>query len=578
MLQILRGAWYTTMNCLHSVKHPLVKCIITVGLCTLLLLTCALVGDQSEVESRPIDEQTAPENAVLKRGAKLFANQCAICHGDRGDGQGKFAYLMNPRPRDFHAGKFKISTTANMIPSDGDLFRTISRGMPGSAMPPWGHLPESDIDALVQYVRDIHIRAVSDKLKRGVIAGDFEEQEIEEELAKQTKPGNPLYVPPEPAFDSVRWFRGRRIYLAACAGCHGATGDPVPEAVKFDEEGFPVPPRSFVSGIFKGGSEGHELYARIKKGMRGTPMPGYEDIYNSDEMWDLIHYVQSLARVGAQDRAQLKQETIVAPAMSGPLPDDPLAPEWDKARPVFVGLTPLWWTEDRIEGLVVQALHNGDELAIRMSWQDPTEDDRAVRHEEFRDAIGIQFSQASDPPFYMGDPTGKGGVSIWLWKADRQKDLAKSYQDVDATFPDRAVDTYQEQSFTKEQLVGFKEWPRSRITDHDPLFISAWGASNLVANPAMESSVESLVARGPGTLSARPAGMQLVQGKAAYQSGVWHVQMQRSMNAFMTEDAKDDLVFKAGDYLPLSFAIWNGSAGDRDGKKNISIWQKLVIQ
>jgi hypothetical protein len=37
-------------------------------------------------------------------------------------------------------------------------------------------------------------------------------------------------------------------------------------------------------------------------------------------------------------------------------------------------------------------------------------------------------------------------------------------------------------------------------------------------------------------------------------------------------------MFKPGDYLPVSFAIWNGSAGDRDGKKNISIWQKLVIE
>jgi len=44
------------------------------------------------------------------------------------------------------------------------------------------------------------------------------------------------------------------------------------------------------------------------------------------------------------------------------------------------------------------------------------------------------------------------------------------------------------------------------------------------------------------------------------------------------EGAVDERVFKTGDYLPVSFAIWNGSAGDRDGKKNISIWQKLVIE
>jgi mono/diheme cytochrome c family protein len=79
---------------------------------------------------------------------------------------------------------------------------------------------------------------------------------------------------------------------------------------------YPVPPRSFVSGIYKGGMEGHQIYARVHKGMRGTPMPAYEGNYSSDEMWDLIHYVQSLAREGAQDRAQLRQESIVAPRVA----------------------------------------------------------------------------------------------------------------------------------------------------------------------------------------------------------------------------------------------------------------------
>jgi hypothetical protein len=30
--------------------------------------------------------------------------------------------------------------------------------------------------------------------------------------------------------------------------------------------------------------------------------------------------------------------------------------------------------------------------------------------------------------------------------------------------------------------------------------------------------------------------------------------------------------------LCIAFAVWNGSAGDRDGKKSVTIWQELVIQ
>jgi DMSO reductase family type II enzyme heme b subunit len=512
---------------------------------------------------------------ILSRGQALFAKQCAICHGDQGDGAGKFAYLMNPRPRNFQQGNFKLSTTQNQVPTEEDLLRTISRGMPGSAMPPWAHLPLSDLQALAKYVKQVHLDAVTAEATKS--AGSA--ADVAESIAKRTQPGPALNVPPEPAFDDLHWFRGRKIYLEACASCHGADGHPVADAVKFDNEGYPVPPRSFVNGIFKGGSESHQLYARVVKGIKGTPMPSSEGVYKDDEVWDLIHYVQSLAKVGAQERAQLRQGTLVAPKVAGTLPPGPTDAAWNQARPLYVGLTPLWWTEDRVEGLVVQALHNEKDLALRFSWLDPNPDDRAVRQDEFRDAVAVQFALSSDPPFYMGSAGEGGGVNIWMWKADRQKNIATGYQDVDAAFPDRAVDMYPEQDFRLVDMT-VTEWPRDVITKHSPEFITAWGAGNLVADPQLKTPVECLVARGPGTLAGKPANVQVVEGQAAFERGVWYVQMQRSMP--LPHDCEhaggDERAFQSGDYLPVSFAIWNGSAGDRDGKKNISIWQKLVIE
>jgi hypothetical protein len=29
--------------------------------------------------------------------------------------------------------------------------------------------------------------------------------------------------------------------------------------------------------------------------------------------------------------------------------------------------------------------------------------------------------------------------------------------------------------------------------------------------------------------------------------------------------------------VPVAFAVWNGSAGDRDGKKSVTIWQELAL-
>ncbi len=512
---------------------------------------------------------------VLARGQTLFAKQCAICHGDQGDGAGKFAYLMNPRPRDFQRGNFKLATTQNQIPTEEDIVRTISRGMPGSAMPPWGHLPSADLHALAKYVKDLHLIAVTAESARTTSSAD----EAADWITRKTQPGPALSVPPEPPFDDLRWFRGRRIYLEACASCHGVDGQPVADAVKFDNEGYPVPPRSFVNGIFKGGSEGHQLYARIVKGIKGTPMPASEGVYKDDEVWDLIHYVQSLAKVGAQQRAQLQQGTLVAPNVLGDLPSGPKDAAWDQGRPLYVGLMPLWWTEDRIEGLVVQAVHNGKELALRFSWLDPSADERAVRQDEFRDAVAVQFALSSDPPFYMGDASEHGGVNIWMWKADRQKNIDAGYQDVDAAFPNRAVDMYPEQDYRLVDM-SVTEWPHETVTKHSPEFITAWGAGNLVANPRLTTPVECLTARGPGTLAGKPADVQVVQGKAVYERGVWYVQMQRSMPVphDCAQGGQDERAFRSGDYLPVSFALWDGSAGDRDGKKNISIWQKLVIE
>ncbi len=517
--------------------------------------------------------------SVVARGKEIFARQCVICHGENGDGAGKFAYLMNPRPRNLLQGNFKLSTTQNQIPTDEDILRTISRGMPGSAMPPWGHLPLSDLQALVRYIRQIRLDTVTAEVKEAVSKASLAAAEASELIRQRTQPGSALVVPAEPTFDDLRWFRGRRVYLEACASCHGVDGQPVADAVKFDNEGYPVPPRSFVNGIFKGGSEGHQLYARIVKGIKGTPMPASEGVYKDDEVWDLIHYVQSLAKVGAQARAQLGQGTLVAPNVTGPLPSGPTDAAWDQARSLYVGLTPLWWIEDRIEGLVVQAMHNATDLALRFSWLDPTTDERGVRHDEFRDAVAVQFALSSDPPFYMGSTGEHGGVNIWMWKADRQKNIVGGYQDVDAAFPNRAVDMYPEQNFRLVDMT-VTEWPRQAITQHSPEFVTAWGAGNLVADPQLTTPVECLVARGPGTLAGKPANVQVVQGQAVYERGVWYVQMQRSMALPADcEHAKaDERAFRSGDYLPISFAIWNGSAGDRDGKKNISLWQKLVIE
>jgi mono/diheme cytochrome c family protein len=170
-------------------------------------------SDMGRSRSQVIPWSAGNAIQMVERGKELFAKQCAVCHGDSGDGAGKFAYLMNPRPRNLQQGKFKIASTENQIPTQEDLIRTISRGMPGSAMPPWGHLPLSDLQSLAAYVRLILVQGV--QTQAGTLAqnGELTPEEVDSYVLARVKPGKPLTIPPEPTLDDVRWFNGRRIYL-----------------------------------------------------------------------------------------------------------------------------------------------------------------------------------------------------------------------------------------------------------------------------------------------------------------------------------------------------------------------------
>src|SRR5207247_1491942 len=75
---------------------------------------------------------------LIARGKEEFEEHCIGCHGVRGDGNGLAATFLFPRPRDFTIGVFKFrSTPSGSLPTDGDLFRTITRGVRWTAMPTW---------------------------------------------------------------------------------------------------------------------------------------------------------------------------------------------------------------------------------------------------------------------------------------------------------------------------------------------------------------------------------------------------------------------------------------------------------
>ena len=69
-----------------------------------------------------------PDEESWQEGKTLYASQCAMCHGEKGDGQGEVGRMLSSKVADLSAPK-----TLREI-SDGALFAMVTRGlreMPG---------------------------------------------------------------------------------------------------------------------------------------------------------------------------------------------------------------------------------------------------------------------------------------------------------------------------------------------------------------------------------------------------------------------------------------------------------------
>jgi mono/diheme cytochrome c family protein len=491
---------------------------------------------------------------LLELGRVVYERQCAPCHGVNGNGQGEAAYLLYPKPRNFTRGEFRLVSTWDGVPTDDDLYRVISRGMPGSAMPSWAHLPEETRWAVVHY------------LKR------FSEQPLEPE-----PPGEPassgesgtgvLRIPPRPPLTEEVLARGRALFLQGCAACHGESARGDGQQLQRDSEGYRTQPRDLTAGIFKGLPEPDELYKRVVLGLPGSPMPTSPYLHGPDA-WALAEYVFSLSSSRQREKVEMKRFRIVA-SRTDALPQHPDAGAWRSVPPVELHLMPLWWRPGRPEVLTLKALHDGKALALLLQWADETDDHTAIRPQDFRDAAAVELSPVDDPPFFGMGAAGQE-VSIWMWKSERQADLEPAFQDLDKIYPNLGIDSYPnlERSPLEQPL-------RHALTlESDPSFITAWGAGNIVADPTRESAVENLSAEGFGTLRARPVIDQQVRAMGSYGFGSYEVVFVREMDG----KSKDSSILAPGRTIPVSFAVWDGSAGDRDGKKSVTIWQELYIE
>ena len=250
-------------------------------------------------------------------GKEVYARRCEGCHGVTGNGNGPAAtFMYNSRPRNFNAGVFKFRLTpSGSLPQDGDLWRTVTRGIRGSAMPSWHMLPDKVRIAVIQYIK---YELAVDRSDPDAPYRYFVEEPAEA----------PMYIglAPPPSEEIVA--HGKEVWQQAkCWECHGNTGkgDGEKAAGLEDDFGYPIRPADLTSGQFKSGPSVKDIFRTVTTGLSGTPMPSYGDAFSEEDLWALAYFVVSLSAfidpltgeplsISLEDRTNLNDISLNAPS------------------------------------------------------------------------------------------------------------------------------------------------------------------------------------------------------------------------------------------------------------------------
>lgn len=474
-------------------------------------LESALVG-AAWAQAKPAE---TPEN--LERGRTLYAKRCLACHGDKGDGRGPVAPYLNPRPRDFTLGAYKFRTTGSgEPPTDEDLFRIVTRGVPGTAMSGWTTLSAEERWLVVSYIK--------------TFSEAFKEKSTVVTSAK------------EPSASPELSARGKQVYTRAkCWECHGESGrgdGPSAPTLKDDAKNAIRAANLRKGWLIKGGREPRDIFMRFSTGVDGTPMPSYADSLTEDERWALAHYVASL---------QTKEEpsaavVLRAPRVAGELPADPRDPRWQAAPHLVMPLAGQViakprWQNHAVDAVTVRALYNERAIAFLLEWDDrfkdvehrpgpgpelrgatyPQIDLSTAREEKLRDAVRLQFpvtipAGPERPHFLLGSPGQP--VALWHWRADANERGGNGV--------------------LKERAEGFQK-----------------------------------------PIAELPSETQDVSGRGAWAEGRWRVVMTRPLVA---KAPTTDVTFEPGRLIPFAVQAWDGANGETGLMMSLSSWHFIALE
>ncbi|MBL8491814.1 MAG: c-type cytochrome, partial [Rhodocyclaceae bacterium] len=224
----------------------------------------AMVGWKTQLNEKEIEAvvdyirdtfMRVAQDPRLQKGRSLYAHNCVVCHGERGQGSNHPVGGPTP-PRDLSSPQSRAELNRER------MIESVTRGRPGTAMAGFAdRLPPADIEAIVDYVRAALM--VPETRISGVKAHGGKQSDPPPALVRADMA---LPMPNGLRGDSAK---GERFYMAKCATCHGAKGDGKgPRAYFINPK-----PRNFVELGSRAAFNRPVIYAATAMGKLGTEMP-----------------------------------------------------------------------------------------------------------------------------------------------------------------------------------------------------------------------------------------------------------------------------------------------------------------
>ena len=512
-----------------ALKNKIIWSVLTA---VLFVIGNAGLGLAANKADKPMPEAT---EEFVEQGRVIYMGRCSFCHGLLGDGEGPAAKYLDPRPRDFTLGTFKFRTTqSGQLPTDDDLFRTVSRGLPGTAMQSFDSdlfkngLSETERWQVIAYIK--------------TFAEDFEEPELD-----PIKNNLIVSLPADrPPYSAELVAKGNEVFKKAkCFSCHGmlGRGDGNKEFRK-DDWGFPIRIRNVTHPWkIKAGSEVEDIYMRFSTGINGTPMPSFVKSLNEEERWALANFIKSF------QHKRTTHQVLKAKRLDGDLPLAPDDAAWGDAAPMDMRLagqviSAPRWQNPSIEMITVQAVFNDTNIAFRIVWDDP-----------FKDVV-----HDSEAQFDPTELAAVGGFSSYIEAIDMVPRKLETFRDAVAL------------QFPVKRTEGTKKPHFYRGSSSDQVHLWTWKAD---LDTEGKTATEEGNARGwKQAIKIQAEDKQQIAGKATWDQGRWSVVMKRPLS---TPD-KNDVQFEQGIFIPMSVNAWDGSNGEHGLIMSLSTWHYVFLE